>query len=71
MGRAQGAWAGLRAHRPGVHGAWLSQCGGASFRDSVIVLYAASTDADSSDNLAVQLQRDAAWEGDQTTVVID
>jgi hypothetical protein len=37
----------------------------------VIVLYAASTDADSSDNLAVQLQRDAAWEGDQTTVVID
>jgi hypothetical protein len=34
----------------------------------VIVFYAASTHADCSDDLAVELQRDAAWEGDQAIV---
>jgi hypothetical protein len=50
--------------------AWLGQCVGSGFGDGVIVLYAASADADCSDDLAVQLQRDAARErtADPTTL---
>src|SRR4029453_6267078 len=37
-------------------------------RDSMIVLYAASAYADPSHDLAIEPQRDATWERDQTTI---
>ena len=46
----------------------LLQCVGSCLSDSVIVLYAASAHADSSHDLAVERQRDAAWEGNQSGI---
>ena len=57
---------------PGKHthpsGARLSQRVSSCLSDGVVVLYAAATHADSSHNLAVEPQRNAAGERDQTTV---
>jgi hypothetical protein len=46
----------------------LRQRVGSGLSDGVIVLYAASTHADCTHDLAVEPQRDAAWERDQPTV---